>query len=182
MKTPDASQWRSDLSKLKAQALLTAARDYIGQGAGSSPGIKPTGPVDFRNRFTNANTHGFTALSNSPRFVVVRRKDGRWVGFMAPGYAAWKKKKFGVKPILIASGSMVRDLRAGAGVSLAGSGANLHARVHFLLSKIAKYHYTGDGVPRRDPISPSTIDAAAYKVRAAQVFAQLAQRWQAARR
>lgn len=175
----DTGDWQKQLGDVKRLALLKGAQDYIGKTAGASGGTSGNGPVDFRNRFTTGNTHGFTPLSDKSRFVVVKRKsDGKTVGFQADGYATWKKKRFGSQPILIASGKMVRDLRDLATAVVEGD----RALARFRLSDIAGYHFNGSGrMPKRDPVMPNDADRAAYRNRVQEIYRQLIARWQVAR-
>lgn len=176
----DAGAFARDLALIKNVALMKAAQDYIGQAAGSSPGVAPASKVDFRNRFTRTNTHGFAALSNKPRFVVVRKKNGKWIGFSALGYADWKKKRFGNKPILVRTGTMVQELRRSARVVMRGTGSSVHSVAVFRLSPTAWRHFTGAGnLQRRDPVSPNVADKAAFRERAIQIFKAELQRLKA---
>jgi hypothetical protein len=170
------------LRELARNALLSAANEYAGKALGGVSGGTGGGgstPNYFGRRFTSSNNHGFTALSDKPRFVVVKRRaDGKWLGFMADGYATAKRKKFGNKPILVASGQMLRDLRNGVRVSLEGD----RAIATFTLSKIAEYHFTGTkNMPKRDPVMPDDNDRTAFRARAGVIYRQLIQRWRAAR-
>lgn len=169
-----------ELRELARHALVSGAKEYAGQAQGGITG--GTGGGDgmnyFGRRFTASNTHGFAPLSDKPRFVVVKRKaDGKWIGFMADGYATAKRKKFGSKPILVATGAMLRAIRAGARVALEGD----RAVVTFSLPPVAQYHL--DGTPRmpaRDPVRPNDADRQAFRARAGQVFRTLIVRWRAA--
>lgn len=163
-------------------ALLSAAREYIGKAAGGVSGGTGGGggtPNYFGRRFTSSNTHGFAPLTNKPHFVVVKRRDGKWVGFQYPGYATWKRQKFGNKPILVASGQMLRDLRSRATAVVEGD----RAVAIFRLSAIAGYHYTGTNkMPKRDPVSPNDADRAAWRERTRIILNQLLARFRAANR
>lgn len=174
--TPRIAQLRG----LARAAILQGAREYVGKGPGGVTGGTggSSGANYFGRRFTKANTHGFAPLSNTPRFIAVKRnRDGRWVAFTADGYATWKRKHFGIKPILVASGAMVRDLRTGARVSLLNGNV---AAAMFRLSRIAEYHYRGMGNnPRRDPVTPNDADRAAYRLRVRAMFGALLARWRA---
>jgi hypothetical protein len=170
------------LRQLARNALLAGAKEYAGKAAGGVTGGTGGGgdtPNYFGRRFTDRNTHHFAPLSDRPRFIVVQRKDGKWVGFNADGYATAKAKKFGKKPILIATGKMVRDLRDLALTKLEGD----RALVTFKLSDIATRHYTGtDRMPKRDPVTPNDADRAAYRQRVEIIYRQLLARWRAAKR
>jgi hypothetical protein len=170
------------IRQIMRDALYSAAKEYIGKAAGGITGGTggSAGFNNFQRRFTSSNTHRFVPLSNRPRFVVVQRKgDGKWVGFNAPGYADAKRARFGVKPILVASGAMVRDLREAASVRREGD----RVVAVFRLSTIAGYHESGTRtMPRRDPVRPNADDIVAFRARAAQITRQLLVRWRAAGR
>ena len=171
------------MREMARKALLSAMREYAGKGVGGVSGGTGGGgevPNYFGRRFTASNNHGFAALSDRPRFVVVKRKsDGKWIGFQADGYATWKRKKFGAKPILIASGKMFRDIRERAVAVLEGD----RAVAIFRLSGPAVYHYLGTTkMPKRDPVTPNDQDRAAFRDRTKVILNQLVARWQAAHR
>jgi hypothetical protein len=170
------------MRQLARNALLSATKEYAGKSTGGVSGGTGGGgsvPNYFGRRFTASNTHNFTPLSDKPCFVVVKRKDGKWVGFPYPGYATWKRQRFGAKPILVASGKMLRELRKNAVAVLEGD----RAVAIFRLTGPAAYHYTGTKtMPRRDPVTPNDADRAAFRERARVMLNQLMARWSAANR
>lgn len=165
------ARFTARLPELARQAMEDAARAYAGMVAqpGRS-GVSNWREGIVQRRFTASNTHGFQALSNTPRFIVVRRKkDGRWVGFMAPGYATWKRKRFGNKPILVATGRLRESLHRAV---LLRSGDVVTLR--FIVPDYGKKHHDGDGVPRRSPVEPNDGDRALIKAKAKQAMDVLA--------
>ena len=157
------ARFQSALPKLAREAMEDAARAYAGIVArpGRS-GVSSWQEGIVQRRFTASNNHAFQALSDKKRWITVRRKsDGRWIRFEADGYATWKRKRFGSKPILVATGKLRESLHR-AVVQRVGDNVSLR----FSVPDYGRKHHDGNGVPRRSPVQPNAEDRALVKARA----------------
>jgi hypothetical protein len=149
------------LPAIARAAALDAAKAY----AGAPPYIAAAGIVQAR--FTKSNTHGFAPLSDRPRFVRVKTKAGKWIAFMAPGYATWKRKRFGNKPILVATGRL-REALAGAKCWTSGN----TVIITFMVPEYGQYHQTGTKhMPKRSPIEADAEDVRRVREKFRDAFA-----------
>lgn len=157
------AKFQASLPKLAREAMEDAARAYAGIVArpGRS-GVSSWQEGIVQRRFTAANNHAFKPLSNSPRLIKVRRhSDGKWIRFWVPGYASWKLKRFGVKPILVATGRLRESLHR----AIVQRSGDLVA-LRFTVPDYGHNHQYGINVPRRSPVDPNATDRRLIKERA----------------
>ena len=105
--------------------------------------LRPFGSA-FREAFNAAESEQFASQGGAGR-------SGKWAALTAP-YAAWKRKRFGNKPILQASGALMAALTGKSGDTL------LISEPHLIgLGAVVDYgiyHQKGTGrMPARKPIS-----------------------------
>jgi phage gpG-like protein len=157
--SPNTAPIRAFLRSIPAiitAAVTNAAKEYAGvpiESGGVSAASREAGVGRHFTR-TNVARYGWQPL--------------------APDYAVWKAKRFGAKPVLVASGTLKASILGRATVTVAGPG-RLVVRFGQAVD-YAQYHQDGDGVPKRSPIDPNPDDIAAIKAAARKHFQALVQR------
>jgi hypothetical protein len=144
-----------DLDRLVESAVWAATKEYAAQSPGGVTGGSGglSGQNSVLRRFTKSNTHGFAPLN--------------------PRYAKAKRRRFGVKPILVRTG-MLREAVRRSGLVTVQRG---RARVVFRLPDYGRFHEQGTArMPRRSPVQPNAEDRAAWASRVRQALQQLIKR------